>query len=131
MNPLHSLKSPGISASELWLVVGVMGFFLFLLISLALYLRYQRRRSLFQHFKMLYLHRGLDEKEMRCLFRFVEKRGYDPQILLESQKVAHEAIVWCGLDEGLMMKKLGFDTQSMIHDFLKRQEELRKKWNAK
>jgi len=48
-----------------------------------------------------------------------------------AEAALQEAVRYAGLDIDTMRKKLGFDTKSLIEGFLQRQEELRKKWNAR
>ncbi len=130
MKNLDFLKLPVQSTSDLLLVLGILGGFFLLLLFIALYLRYEKKEREYRHFLMVMSHRELNEVQLRCLFRYVYKHGFKPEILLESAKVLEEAIRHCNLDENEIKKKLGFDQRSLIHDFIKRQEELRRKWNS-
>jgi len=130
MRSLDFLKPPPLSIQDLYLVLGVLGGFFLLLLFIALYLRYEKKKRKYKHFVMVMNHRDLSETQLRCLFRYVYKHDFKPEILLESEKVLEEAIRFCDLDEKEIKKKMGFDQRSLIHDFIKRQEELRRKWNS-
>ncbi len=130
MKTLDFLKPTSASTQDLVLVLAILGGFFLLLLLVAVYLRFDKKRREYKHFLVVMSHRDLSESEMRCLFRYVYKRGFKPEILLESEKILGEAIAFCGLKKEEIKKKMGFDQQSLIHDFIKRQEELRRKWNS-
>ncbi len=130
MKTLDFLKPASESTQDLILVLAILGGFFLLLLLIGVYLRFDRKRREYKHFVVVMGHRDLSEPELRCLFRYVYKHALKPEILLESEKVLEEAIEFCGLRKEDVKKKLGFDQQSLIHDFIKRQEELRRKWNS-
>ena len=130
MKNLDFLKLPAPSFEDLLPVLWILGGFFLLIIFLIIYYQFKKRKLYYRHFVLLMKDRSLEEAQLRCLFRYVYKHDFKPEILLESEKILEEAIRYCGLDEKEIKKKMGFDQRSLIHDFIKRQEELRRKWNS-
>lgn len=118
-------------SEALLLSLAALGVFLLILLLAILYYRYTKIKSQYNSFKFLLSGRDIPEWQLKKLFRYLRKRDIEPSLILESEQVVHEAAAATGIDEEELLKRLGFDKESLLQDFLKRQEELRKKWNAR
>ncbi len=108
-----------------------LGAFFLVALGAAIYYRYAKIKEEYHRFKFLLSGRDIPEWQLKKLFRYLRKRDIEPSLILESEQVVHEAAAATGIDEEELLKRLGFDKESLLQEFLKRQEELRKKWNAK
>lgn len=88
-------------------------------------------REKFELFYFSIADRGISKSEAKKLFTYFKKHDIDPKMLLESEEIMEKAIKYAEFDLEEMRKKLGFDKKSLIENYLKHQEELRKKWNRK
>ena len=107
-----------------------MGVFLFLFIVALWYQSYSRKKQEYNFFRHLLADRELTETEIYKLYKALKKLKKELHLILESEEVMKEAARVAGLSEDELRVKLGFDTDSLVQQFLKRQQELRKKWNA-
>ncbi len=108
-----------------------LGAFFLVALGAALYYRYTKIKEEYNHFKFLLAGRDIPEWQLKKLFRYLRKHDIEPSLILESEQVVANAAAATGIDKEELSKKLGFDKESLLQEFLKRQEELRKKWNAK
>ena len=131
MRAIDSLKLPSGLNQDLLVALGVMGIFAVLLLFGLLYYRRQSQKVEFQHFRHMLSNKELSDQQIHRLYKALKKSGRELHLILESEEVMKEAAATAGLDENELRVKLGFDTDSMVQKFLQRQQELRKKWNAR
>ena len=109
--------------------LAILAVFMLLFAIAALYYSWRKRKVEFKHFQYLLKDREIDEKDVKRLFKYLKSHKIEPHLLLENEHIMQRAVEACGLDVDEMREKLGFDTSSLIKNFIKRQQELRKKWN--
>ena len=129
MHPVGLLRLPEGIDPNLILSLAIFVGFAFLILVIALIYKIQTDRIIFRHFKHLLTQKGLDETTIKKLYKFLKRRRYPFEIILEDANVVEEAAKATGLDADELKKKLGFDRKALLEEYMKRLEEMRKEWN--
>ncbi|MRI83150.1 MAG: hypothetical protein C6I00_01890 [Nitratiruptor sp.] len=130
LHKLFQFHQGSLLSGELKLALAILGGIALMVLFMMWYMRLQKRRERYQFLVSLIGSKGFEEWEIKRLFRYLEKRHIDLNLLLESESVARSAAQATGLDVERTIQRLGFDTQALIQQFLQRQKELRKRWNG-
>jgi antitoxin component of RelBE/YafQ-DinJ toxin-antitoxin module len=133
MHPIESLKfgQGPLWTPELLLALALLGGLILLVLLATIYMYYKRKEERFKLFSHMLAGRELSESEIRCFFRYLARKKIPLELILESEAIAKETLQHCGVNEEEGLRKLGFDTSDLVKKFLKRQQELRKKWNLR
>lgn len=87
--------------------------------------------SHYKHFHHVLAQRGLDDRTIKRLFKFINKHNYTLELLLSNEQLVHKACQEYGLDEDEVKKKLGYDRKALLEEYMKRMEQMRKRWNRR
>ncbi|BAF70001.1 hypothetical protein [Nitratiruptor sp. SB155-2] len=132
MHPISFIKLPSAGVDQtLYISLVVFVSFVFLILVLILIYRYKTIQAHYKHFHYVLQQRGLDDKTIKKLFKFINKHNYTLELLLSNEQLVHKACQEYGLDEEEVKKKLGYDRKALLEEYMKRMESLRKKWNRK
>lgn len=115
-------------SKSLYEALAILAIFLIFVFFIALY-QWKKRKIEFQHFQYLLKDRGFEFAELKKLFNYLTSHNIEPHLILESEEIMERAAKACGMDVERVREKLGFNTSLLIKNFIKRQQELRKKWN--